>query len=144
MHKQRVSDISSVCDKLISEGNFKADQIQERLNILQVRLEDLESQADVRKTKLNDNNAFLQFNWKANVVESWIDDKEGFVKSDESGKDLPHVQTLITKQDTFDAGLQAFGQEGISRVTSLKDELVKSEHEQSRAIIQRHDNLLSR
>ena len=25
-----------------------------------------------RKAKLNDNSAFLQFNWKADVVESWI------------------------------------------------------------------------
>ena len=144
VHKKRVNDIQSVCDNLVAEGNFKTDQIKERLHALQLKLEDLEAQADVRKTKLNDNNAFLQFKWKADVVESWIDDKEGIVKSDETGKDLPHVQTLITKQDTFEAGLNAFEQEGIARVTALKDELVKSEHEQSRAIIQRHDNLLSR
>ena len=144
VHKQRVKDIQAACEKLISEENFKTEQIRERLNILQTKLEDLENQAELRKTKLNDNNAFLQFNWKADVVESWIDDKEGLVKSDDTGKDLPHVQTLITKQDTFEAGLNAFQQEGIARVTSLKDELVKSEHEQSRAIIQRHDNLLSR
>ena len=28
--------------------------------------------ASYRKAKLNDNSAFLQFNWKADVVESWI------------------------------------------------------------------------
>ena len=28
--------------------------------------------ASYRKVKLNDNSAFLQFNWKADVVESWI------------------------------------------------------------------------
>lgn len=28
--------------------------------------------ASYRKSKLNDNSAFLQFNWKADVVESWI------------------------------------------------------------------------
>ena len=144
VHKKRVNDIKSFCEKLIAEDNFKTDQIRERLDLLEKKLEDLETQADVRKTKLNDNNAFLQFKWKADVVESWIDDKEGFVKSDETGKDLPHVQTLITKQDTFEAGLSAFQQEGIARVTALKDELVKSEHQQSRAIIQRHDNLVSR
>ena len=38
-------------------------------------------------------------------------------------------------QETFDAGLQAFQNEGIARVTVLKDELVKSQHEQSPAII---------
>lgn len=144
VHKQRVDDIEAACQKLISDGNFKMEQIQDRLKDLLAKLEDLESQGNVRKAKLNDNNAFLQFKWKADVVESWIDDKESFLKSDETGKDLPQVQTLITKQDTFEAGLQAFKHEGISRVTTLKDELVKSNHEQSRAIIQRHDNLLSR
>ena len=47
-------------------------------------------------------------------------------------------------QETFEAGLQAFENEGIARVTSLKDELVKSQHEQSPAIIRRHDDLITR
>lgn len=35
-------------------------------------MDDLEKQSDMRRQKLSDNSAFLQFNWKANVVESWI------------------------------------------------------------------------
>lgn len=100
--------------------------------------------ASYRKSKLNDNSAFLQFNWKADVVESWIGDKEGIARSDELGRDLSSVQTLFTKQETFDSGLQAFENEGIARVTVLKDELVQSQHEQSPAIIKRHDDLIRR
>lgn len=40
--------------------------------ISQNKLTELERMASYRKTKLNDNSAFLQFNWKADVVESWI------------------------------------------------------------------------
>ena len=47
-------------------------------------------------------------------------------------------------QNTFDAGLNAFETEGISRVTSLKEELVKANHQQAGAIIARHDGLLAR
>lgn len=47
-------------------------------------------------------------------------------------------------QETFDSGLQAFENEGIARVTVLKDELVQSQHEQSPAIIKRHDDLIRR
>lgn len=47
-------------------------------------------------------------------------------------------------QETFDSGLQAFENEGIARVTALKDELVQSQHEQSPAIIKRHDDLIRR
>lgn len=47
-------------------------------------------------------------------------------------------------QETFEAGLNAFENEGIARVTALKDELVRSQHEQSPAIIKRHDDLIKR
>ena len=40
--------------------------------LLQNKLLELERMASYRKAKLNDNSAFLQFNWKADVVESWI------------------------------------------------------------------------
>lgn len=44
-----------------------------RLSFLfQNKLLELERMASYRKAKLNDNSAFLQFNWKADVVESWI------------------------------------------------------------------------
>ena len=36
------------------------------------KLQELERMASYGKSKLNDNSAFLQFNWKADVVESWI------------------------------------------------------------------------
>ena len=36
--------------------------------------------ASYRKVKLNDNSAFLQFNWKADVVESWIGRSKTFFK----------------------------------------------------------------
>ena len=45
--------------------------------------------------------------WKADVVESWIADKETHVKSEDFGRDLSTVQTLLTKQETFDAGERA-------------------------------------
>lgn len=47
-------------------------------------------------------------------------------------------------KETFDSGLQAFENEGIARVTVLKDELVQSQHEQTPAIIKRHDDLIRR
>jgi spectrin alpha len=46
--------------------------------------------------------------WKADVVESWIADKETHVRSEEFGRDLSTVQTLLTKQETFDAGDKQF------------------------------------
>ena len=39
---------------------------------LQNKVDELERLSNYRKAKLTDNSAFLQFNWKTDVVESWI------------------------------------------------------------------------
>ena len=39
---------------------------------LQQKLSDLEEASQRRKARLNDSSEFLQFNWKADLVESWI------------------------------------------------------------------------
>jgi len=74
----------------------------------QNKLDHLAALAARRKAKLMDNSAYLQFMWKADVVESWIADKETHVRSEEFGRDLSTVQTLLTKQETFDAGDKQF------------------------------------
>ena len=38
----------------------------------QKKLLTLKTAAETRKARLNDSAAFLQFNWKADVIESWI------------------------------------------------------------------------
>uniref|UniRef100_A0A3B3CNB4 EF-hand domain-containing protein n=1 Tax=Oryzias melastigma TaxID=30732 RepID=A0A3B3CNB4_ORYME len=46
--------------------------------------------------------------------------------------------------ETFDAGLQAFQQEGITNITALKDQLLTAKHVQSKAIEARHAALIKR
>lgn len=104
-HRDRCKDIGENGQTLISQGNHHAESINQRCQQLQTKLDHLASLADRRKARLVDNSAYLQFMWKADVVESWIADKESHVKSEEFGRDLSSVQTLLTKQETFDAGM---------------------------------------
>jgi len=82
--------------------------------------------------------------WKTDVVESWIADKETQVRSDDFGRDLSSVQTLLTKQETFDAGLQAFEKEGIQTITALKEQLIEANHVQTPAIQKRYNDVIER
>ncbi|XP_015840607.1 spectrin alpha chain isoform X3 [Tribolium castaneum] len=143
-HRERCKDINDAGKKLVAEGNHHADSINQRCQQLQTKLDHLAALAGRRKAKLIDNSAYLQFMWKADVVESWIADKETHVKSEEYGRDLSSVQTLLTKQETFDAGLTAFEHEGIQNITALKDQLIASNHDQSPAILQRHADVIDR
>lgn len=51
---------------------------------------------------------------------------------------------IFFHQETFDAGLQAFQQEGITNITALKDQLLAAKHVQSKAIEARHATLMKR
>lgn len=48
------------------------DNISAKMSALHGKVSELERAAAQRKAKLDENSAFLQFNWKADVVESWI------------------------------------------------------------------------
>lgn len=48
------------------------DNITAKMKSLRGKVAELERAAAQRKAKLDENSAFLQFNWKADVVESWI------------------------------------------------------------------------
>ncbi|TRY74259.1 hypothetical protein DNTS_008992 [Danionella cerebrum] len=144
VHRDRVNDVCSNGDELVKKENHNVDNIMAKTKALRGKVSELERAAAQRKSKLDENSAFLQFNWKADVVESWIGEKENSLKTDDYGRDLSSVQTLLTKQETFDAGLQAFQQEGITNITALKDQLVAAKHVQSKAIEARHATLMKR
>jgi spectrin alpha len=144
VHTDRCHEICGAGNKLIEAGNHHADSIANRCDQLRNKMHNLGDLADVRKKNLLDNSAYLQFMWKADVVESWIADKESYVKSADFGRDLSSVQTLLTKQETFDIGLEAFENEGIQNITALMEQLVKSGHNQSSAINRKYEEVITR
>uniref|UniRef100_A0A674EGF3 Spectrin alpha, non-erythrocytic 1 n=1 Tax=Salmo trutta TaxID=8032 RepID=A0A674EGF3_SALTR len=144
VHRDRVNDVCSNGDELINKVRLNQVPNEPKMTSLRGKVSELERAAAMRKAKLDENSAFLQFNWKADVVESWIGEKENSLKTDDYGRDLSSVQTLLTKQETFDAGLQAFQQEGITNITALKDQLLAAKHVQSKAIEARHAALMKR
>lgn len=144
VHRERCADIINAGNQLIAEKNHHSDAISQRMGQLKARLDSLDNAAKRRKNKLLDNSAYLQFMWKADVVESWVADKEVQIRSDDYGRDLSSVSTLLTKQDTFDAGLVAFQNEGIISLTQLKDQLVNSDHVQTDSIVARHADVIQR
>merc|ERR1712051_736393 len=143
-HTKKCTEINEAGQELIEARNHHADSIVQRCDQLRNKMHNLGELANVRKQNLHDNSAYLQFMWKADVVESWIADKESYVRSDEFGRDLSSVQTLLTKQETFDIGLDAFENEGIQNITALKDQLVMAGHNQSDSINKKYEEVISR
>uniref|UniRef100_A0AAF5PJZ7 Spectrin alpha chain n=2 Tax=Wuchereria bancrofti TaxID=6293 RepID=A0AAF5PJZ7_WUCBA len=144
LHTQRIDHLIAEGQKLIDNGNHHSPSIKARCDQLNTRLDEIIELARRRLQRLQDNSAYLQFMWKCDVVESWIAEKEQQVRSDDFGRDLSSVQILLTKQEAFDAGLNAFEHEGIQRITELKDQLVNAHHAQTPNIEKRHGNVIGR
>lgn len=146
VHQERCAEIISAGQSLIDEGNHHRDSIEQRLKTLQQRLNHIQESARQRLARLNDNAAYLEFMWKADVVENWIADKEIQVRSEDFGRDLSSVQTLLAKQDAFDAGLSAFEQEGILSLGQMKDQLLatNTNPNQTEAIEKRFTSVMAR
>ena len=144
VHGERCTDIAESGQSLISDKNHHSDAISQRCEQLRNKMFNLGELASVRKSNLKDNADYLCFMWKADVVESWIADKESHVKSDEYGRDLSSVQTLLTKQETFDIGLKAFEMEGIQNITELKNKLISSNHIQGQSINKKYSAVIDR
>lgn len=116
-HRDRLGDLNDDGQKLIDRGNHHADGIHARLNLLKNRSSDLENEVKRKKEFLTETYNTLQFMWKADVVDSWIDDKAMELASDDLGRDLLSVKSLLAKQARFDSCLDAFEQEGIASIT---------------------------
>jgi spectrin alpha len=144
VHSERCNEVYREAERLINQDNHNSEAIQQRREGLQQNLEVLLNAAQRRKAALQDNSAFLQFMWKTDVVESWIADRETQVRSDDFGRDLSSVQTLLTKHETFETALESFSTEGVSTITQLHDQLVDAKHAQSEAIKNRYRTLMER
>ncbi|XP_034376138.1 spectrin alpha chain, erythrocytic 1 [Arvicanthis niloticus] len=145
VHKNRVQDVCAQGEDILSkEETQNKDKISTKLQVLNEKTTSLAKALAAWKSQLDDVHAFQQFNWKADMVESWIGEKEASLKTKSNGADLTAFLTLLAKHDTLDASLQSFQQERLSEITDLKDQLVAAEHIQTKAIEERHAALLRR
>uniref|UniRef100_A0A8W4FQG3 Spectrin alpha chain, erythrocytic 1 n=2 Tax=Sus scrofa TaxID=9823 RepID=A0A8W4FQG3_PIG len=140
--------VQNVCaqgrDILSKEESQHKEEIATKIEALNEKTPSLAKAIAAWKSRLEDDHSFQQFNWKADVVETWIAEKETSLKTNGNGADLAAFLTLLAKQDTLDATLQSFQQERLSEITDLKDQLVTAEHNQTKAIEERHAALLRR
>ncbi|XP_022415244.2 spectrin alpha chain, erythrocytic 1 isoform X2 [Delphinapterus leucas] len=143
VHEIRVQNVCAQGEDILSkEESQHKEKISTKIEALKEKTPSLAKAMAAWKLQLEDDYDFQQFNWKADVVEAWIAEKETSLKTNGNGADLAAFLTLLAKQDTLHASLQSFQQERLSEITDLKDHLVAAEHSQTEAIKERHAALL--
>ncbi|KAM7054281.1 spectrin alpha chain, erythrocytic 1 isoform 1-T1 [Molossus nigricans] len=143
VHEARVQDVCAQGrDILDKEGSQQKEKISAKIKALSEKTPSLAQAIASWKLQLEDDYAFQQFNWKADVAEAWIAEKEASLKTNGNDADLSAFLSPLAKQDTLDASMQSFQQETLSKITDLKDQLVAAPHSQAKAIEERHATLL--
>uniref|UniRef100_A0A2K5UN69 Spectrin alpha chain, erythrocytic 1 n=1 Tax=Macaca fascicularis TaxID=9541 RepID=A0A2K5UN69_MACFA len=147
VHETRVQNVCAqgedILNKVLQEES-QNKEISSKIEALNEKTPSLAKAIAAWKLQLKDDYDFQEFNWKADVVEAWIADKETSLKTNGNGADLGDFLTLLAKQDTLDASLQSFQQERLPEITDLKDQLIAAQHSQSKAIEERYAALLKR
>ncbi|XP_029791714.1 spectrin alpha chain, erythrocytic 1 isoform X1 [Suricata suricatta] len=145
VHETRVQDVCAQGEDILNKDRSQhLEKISTKIQTLNEKIPSLAKAIAAWKLQLVDDYDFQQFNWKADVVEAWIAEKEASLKTNGNGTDLAASLALLAKQDTLDASLHSFQQDRLSEITDLKDQLVAAQHSQTKAIEERHAALLQR
>uniref|UniRef100_A0A452TA37 Spectrin alpha chain, erythrocytic 1 n=1 Tax=Ursus maritimus TaxID=29073 RepID=A0A452TA37_URSMA len=135
VHEMRVQDTCAQGEDILDqEKSQQKEKISAKIESLKEKVPSLSRAINAWKSQLEDDYAFQQFNWKADVVEAWIAEKEASLKTNGNGTDLAASLTLLAKQDTLDASLQSFQQDRLSEITDLKDQLVSAQHSRTKLL----------
>ena len=94
---------------------------------METRFEELSEKSSYRRQRLLDSNQLFNFYREADEVESWIADKESIAMSDDYGRDLEHVETLLKKFEDFTRDLVTSG-ERIASLTTQAQTLLDEGH----------------
>lgn len=89
-------------NKLIKDGHILSQEIQDRINTLEHRMNYL-NRTWANRCQIYDMNLDLQyFKREANLLDNWLAVREGTLKDEKLGDSIPHVEELIRKHEDFE------------------------------------------
>ena len=92
---------SKTGNALIDQGHFKSEEIAEKIAILNNRHKHLLEICQNREIIYKHNLDLRVFLRDAQVIEAWIDSREGFIKDPKVGETISEVEDLIRQHDDF-------------------------------------------
>lgn len=93
--------------KLIKDDHILSQEIQDRINTLEHRMNYL-NRTWINRCHIYDMNLDLQcFKREANMLDNWLTVREGTLRDSKLGDSIPHVEELIKKHDDFEMTINA-------------------------------------
>ena len=131
----------------MAAGHFASMEIHSQLDALETHWRQLLDATQLRRDRLQDAYQALLFSRSLDDVDSWMDEVEQQLQSEDHGKDLTSVQHLLKKHQTLEVEIHAHA-DAIQSVKETTLSFVEADHFQApeierrtQAIVQRYQSL---
>ncbi|XP_072315924.1 spectrin beta chain, non-erythrocytic 4 isoform X2 [Eucyclogobius newberryi] len=138
-YAETIGLLSQQCRQLLEMGHPDCECISKRqaqVDRLYVSLKDL---VEERKSRLEQQYWLYQLNREVDELEQWIAQKEVVASSPELGQDYEHVTVLQEKFTAFASETGSTGQERVTAVNQMVDELIDYGHAEAATIAEWKD-----
>lgn len=142
-NKGRIDAVSNEGEKMIGTGHFASVEIQTQLQELELLWRQLLDQAALKKERLQDAYQALQFSRMLEDLDSWMDEVETQLQSEDHGKSLTSVQNLLKKHQLLEIDINNHA-ESIEQVKDLSASFHNSNHFMKEEIEERASNIVKR
>ncbi|KAF4101711.1 hypothetical protein G5714_018143 [Onychostoma macrolepis] len=140
-YAETIGMLSQQCRQLLELGHPDCEQIskhQSQIDRLYVSLKDL---SEERKSRLEQQYWLYQLNREVDELEQWIAEREVIASSTELGQDFEHVTILQEKFTEFASETGSLGQERVTAVNQMVDELIDYGHADAATIAEWKDGV---
>ena len=127
----------------MAAGHFASMEIQAQLDALESLWRQLLDATQLRRDRLQDAYQALLFSRSLDDLDSWMDDVELQLQSEDHGRDLTSVQNLLKKHQILEADINAHS----DAIQSIKETAIsfrEAEHFQAEEIEQRSQGIVKR
>ncbi|XP_065309042.1 spectrin beta chain-like isoform X2 [Dermacentor albipictus] len=142
-HRGRVETLLDEGQRLVEADHYASDQIELRLEAVERLWAQLLEQTKLKKDRLQDSYHALLFNWMLDDLQTWMDDVETQLQSEDHGKDLTSVQNLLKKQQLLETDITNHA-EMLEQVKDQAANFQKNDHFLKNEIQERADSIIKR
>lgn len=135
-NRGRVGAVVGEGEALIEENHYASKEIQERLEELEAEWRLLQGTSELKKNRLNDAYQALLFGRTLDEFETWVDDIESQLQSEDHGKDLSSIANLLKRHTNLENDVLGHN-EACESIKDTATSFQKSDHFMSEEIQER-------
>ncbi|XP_052120778.1 spectrin beta chain, non-erythrocytic 1 isoform X4 [Frankliniella occidentalis] len=142
-NRARVNGVTAEGEGLIGAGHFASMEIRMRLDELETEWRRLQDASLLKRERLNDAYQALLFSRTLEEMETWMDDVESQLASEDHGKDLSSVQNLLKRHTLLESDVLGHA-ETCEQIKDTAGTFERSNHFMKEEIQDRAANVIKR